>query len=278
MSTLKGFTTPRTPRGISSLAPTPPWHYVSTSLAVEFTADPAKVVRFLPDGLEPAGDGSCAVYFAEWQFATDHGEEYLDPVRSQYKETIFLIAARFEKEPVAYCPFIFVDQDVSLMRGLIQGWPKQFGTVWITRAAGLPSKAAPTEAAGGKFGATLSVRDHRVVEARVTLRDITDRRPSPTFARGVNLRYFPTLQAGKHDQPPVHELVQLKSRDVQFSTIWTGDAALKIFDHPHLEIGDLAPTRVGAGFRFSFAFTVDDVVPLKDLRTMTTANVGAERY
>jgi acetoacetate decarboxylase len=263
---LRGYTTPRTPRGISSLAPAPPWHYVSTSLAIEFRADAHKVARFLPEELAPAGDGGCAVYFADWQFATDEGEEYLDPVRSQYKETIFLIAASYNGEPVAYCPFIFVDQDVSLMRGLIQGWPKQFGTVWMTRAAVLPSKAAPMEAAGGKFGATLSVRDHRVVDAQVTLRHVTDERPSPTFARGVNLRYFPELAAGKHDVPAVHELVQLQSRDVQFSTIWTGDAALRIFDHPHLEIGDFAPVTVGRGFRFSFAFTVDDIVRLKDLR------------
>jgi Acetoacetate decarboxylase (ADC) len=263
---LKGFTTPRTPRGISSLAPAPPWHYAGTSLAIEFTADAEKTARFLPDELEPSGDGRCAIYFAEWQFATDNGEEYLDPVRSQYKETIFLIAAKYRGEPVAYCPFIFVDQDVSLMRGLIQGWPKQFGTVWITRAASLPSRAAPMEAAGGKFGATLSVRDRRVVEARVTLRTTTEQRPAPTFARAVNVRYFPELAAGKHERPALHDLVQLKSRDAQFSTIWTGDASLHIFAHPHLEVGDLAPVSVGAGFRFSFAFTVDDVIQLKDLR------------
>src|SRR5262245_64731094 len=136
----------------------------------------------------------------------------------------------------------------------------------MTRAATLPSKAAPMEAAGGKFGATLSVRDRRVVEAQVTLRHETEERPSPTFARGVNVRYFPELAAGKHGRPAVHELVQLKSRNVQFSKIWTGEAALRIFDHPHLEIGDLAPVSVGNGFRFSFAFTVDDVVQLKDLR------------
>jgi acetoacetate decarboxylase len=266
---LKGYTAPRTPRGISSLAPTPPWHYVSTSLAIEFTADSARAARFLPEELEPDPDGRCAVYFAEWQFATDTGEEYLDPVRSQYKEAIFLISAAFRGEPVAYCPFIFVDQDVSLMRGLVQGWPKQFGTVWITRS--LPSKAAPVEGPGGRFGATLSVRDRRVAEARVTLRETSDRRPSPGFARGVNVRYFPELAAGKHDTPAVHELVQLRSRDVQFSTVWTGDAELRLFDHPHLELADLAPVTVGAGFRFSFAFTVDDVALLKDLRAPVAA-------
>jgi len=62
---LKGCTPPRTPRGISSLA-------------IEFTSDADKAARFLPDELEPSGDGRCAVYFAEWQFATDDGEEYLD--------------------------------------------------------------------------------------------------------------------------------------------------------------------------------------------------------
>jgi hypothetical protein len=43
----------------------------------------------------------------------------------------------------------------------------------------------------------------------------------------VNVRYLPTLEAGKHDVPPIHELVQLKSRDVQFSTIWAGDAFIE---------------------------------------------------
>src|SRR5713226_9215479 len=94
-SMLKGYTSPRTPRGRSCLAPTPPWHYVSNTLAVEFEAVPEKVAAFLPEGLAP-DSGRCAVYFAEWQFATDGGEEYLDPVGSQYKEAIFLVSSRYE--------------------------------------------------------------------------------------------------------------------------------------------------------------------------------------
>ena len=46
---LKGYTLPRTPRGTSSLAPTPPWHYVGNALAVEFDADPKAAAAFLPD-------------------------------------------------------------------------------------------------------------------------------------------------------------------------------------------------------------------------------------
>jgi acetoacetate decarboxylase len=265
MATLKGFTTPRTPRGTSSLAPAPPWHYVSNSLAIEFEADLAAVSAFLPEGLEP-DTGRSAVYFADWQFATDDGLEYLDPVTSQYKEMILLVSATYEGAQVAYCPFIFVDQDVSLMRGLVQGWPKQIGSVWITRAYDLVSKASPPRASGGRFGASLAVKDRRLIDATVTLQRETDTPPSPGFAKGINVRYFPDLTAGRHDRPPVYELAQLKSRDVQFSPIWTGTASLQFHDHPTLELSALRPTRVLAGYRFSFAFTVDDLVHLKDLR------------
>jgi hypothetical protein len=79
---LRGYTQPRTPKGASSLAPAPPWHYVGDCLAIEYEAEPDAVRAFLPDGLEFQSARS-AVNFAEWQSANDSGEEYLDPVRSQ---------------------------------------------------------------------------------------------------------------------------------------------------------------------------------------------------
>src|SRR5574342_539388 len=121
---LRGYSLPQTPGGSSSLAAPPPWHYAGNCLAIEFEADQGAVASLLPAPLEFA-HSACCTYFIEWQFATDDGEEILDPVRSQYKETIFLVGSRYRGEEIAYCPFIWVDQDVSLMRGLIQGWPKQ---------------------------------------------------------------------------------------------------------------------------------------------------------
>lgn len=262
---LKGYTLPRTPRGISSLAPTPPWHYVGNCLVVEYEARPDAVKSFLPPGLGFTS-AQCAVYFVEWQYVSRAGDEYLDPVHSQYNETIFLVSAGYEGSPVSFCPFIWVDQDVSLMRGHAQGWPKQIGSTWMTRAYDLPSPATPVVGPGGRFGASLAVRDRRVAEAVVTLEEPTSSPPSPGFARTVNTRHFPELVAGKHDSPAVYELVQLKSRDVKISPIWKGKAALKIYDHPRLEIGDLAPERVIAGYRFSAAITVDDLILLRDLR------------
>jgi acetoacetate decarboxylase len=239
---------------------------VGDALAIEFEANSTAAAAFLPEGLE-LDSVRCAVYFAEWQYASDAGDEYLDPIRSQYHETIVLLSAKFEGSPVAYCPFIWVDQDVSLMRGLVQGWPKQIGSTWITRAYNLPSKATPVLGPGGRFGATLSVKDRRLIEAQVTLREPAGALPSPGFAKAVNTRYFPELAAGKHDLPAVHELVQLKSRGIQLSPIWKGEATMRVFDHPYLELPDLRPNSVIAGYRFSFALTVDDLIPLRDLRT-----------
>ena len=137
----------------------------------------------------------------------------------------------------------------------------------MTRSYDLPSRATPVVGPGGKFGATLSVKDRRLVEATITLQEQTSALPTPGFASAVNVRHFPELVAGRHDSPAVHELVQLKSRDVHISTIWKGDASLQVFDHPYLEASSLRPLVVGAGYRFSCALTVDDLLPLRDLRT-----------
>lgn len=262
---IKGYTLPRTPRGKSSLVPNPPWHFIGNALAVEYTADENNAAAFLPEGLELVSN-QCTAYFIEWQYASESGEEYLDPVYSQYHETIILLSASYNGMPVAYCPFIWVDQDKALMRGLIQGWPKQIGETWITKSYDLPSKAAPVAGRGGKFGAALSTNGRRLVEATVTLEEKTDSLPSPSFASAVLLRYFPELERSKQNKPAIHELVQLKSRDVSISPIWKGQASLNIYDHPYTELPDLSPTAVIAGYRFSVAVTVDDLLYLRNLK------------
>src|ERR1041384_4607053 len=95
LNMLQGYTLPRTPAATSSLVPAPPWHYVGTALAVEFETGASMVGAFLPPPLEP-DSGRSAAYFVEWQYATDEGEEYLDPVRSQYHETIILLSAKYQ--------------------------------------------------------------------------------------------------------------------------------------------------------------------------------------
>jgi acetoacetate decarboxylase len=81
----------------------------------------------------------------------------------------------------------------------------------------------------------------------------------------VNVRHFPRLAAGRHEDPQVHELVRSRSRDRAVSEIWEGSAELELFAAPGEEHALLAPVKIARGYRFTFAYTVDDLETLKEL-------------
>ena len=266
MTSLQGYTTPRTPEGRAGLVPPPPWHYVGDFLVVDFWADPEKAVSLLPDGLEPHPDaGRCAAVFADWQSCSQDGDELLDPSRSHYKEFYLVVNALLDGEPVTTCPFIWVDQDFAMARGWIQGFPKKLGEVWTTRTYNLVSPAAPALEPGARFGGTCSARGWRLAQARVTLEALSEAGSVHTDPPIVNVRHFPRLAAGRHDEPQVHELVRSRSRDRSVSEIWEGSAELELLGAPHEEHTLLAPVRTGRGYRFTFAYTVDDLETVKEL-------------
>jgi Acetoacetate decarboxylase (ADC) len=68
-----------------------------------------------PEGLtpDPESNGHGIALFIDWQF-TGSGDEYLDPVRSQYHEFFVLLDARWKDTPVNWCPYIYVDNDHAL--------------------------------------------------------------------------------------------------------------------------------------------------------------------
>ena len=81
----------------------------------------------------------------------------------------------------------------------------------------------------------------------------------------MNVRHFPRLAAGRHDEPAVHELVRARSRNRVISPIWEGSATLALHAAPSEEHDRLAPVRLGRGFRFTFAYTVDDLETVREL-------------
>jgi acetoacetate decarboxylase len=265
---LQGYTVPRTPAGEASLVPPPPWHYVGDFLVIDFWADPDAARSLLPEGMDPHPDpGRCAAVFADWQSCSEHGDELLDPVRSHYREFYLVVNALLDGEEVTTCPFIWVDQDFAMARGWIQGFPKKLGEVWVTRTYSLQCRAAPGIAPGSQFGATCSARGRQIAQSRVTLSQ-----PSPggsihTNPPIVNVRHFPRLAAGHHDDPQVHELVRTVSRDRAVSEIWEGDAELELFAAPGEEHTLLAPIRINRGYRFTFAYTIDDLKTVKEIRS-----------
>ena len=270
---LRGYSVPRSPEGRSSLVPAPPWHYVGDFLVLEYWANPDAVAAVLPPGLEPHTDpGRAAALFVDWQSCSDSGEELDDPIRSQYCEFFVVVNALLDGEPVTTCPYIWVDRDFALARGWIQGFPKKLGSIHVTRHFPLPSRAGPELAPGGRFAGTLAAGDRRLAFGAVTLERESAAGPTHNDPPLVNVRHFPRLAAERHDDPAVHELVRARSRDRSISPIWEGTPELELYPAPGEELSALAPIRKGKGFRFTFAYTVDD---LETVRDYTRSEVAA---
>src|SRR5271155_3292618 len=264
---LKGFNYPLTPKGKSTLNPPPPWDYSSDFLNIEFWSEPSAVAAELPPGLDPdrSANGHANALFYDWQF-TGADEEYLDPARYQYREFFLLVDALFEGKPVAYCPYIFVDNDAAIARGWSQGYPKRLGQVFQTRYHAATGKAGPALAAGSKFAGSATASGRRISEAVVTLRGPIKYPSVLTQKPVINLLHFPRLAADKQGQPVVHELVENIPHDVKIEQAWIGDGSLKLPVADGEEISALAPIRTGKGVRASMAYIVDDLKTLKDLR------------
>jgi hypothetical protein len=239
----RSFTAPFTASGRSALVPPPPWHYAGWLINVAFTCDPAQGAQLLPPARGRLTGHGC-VHFADWQACGDGGAELLDPVYAQYRETIVVL--EFEApsgERFNYCPFIYVDQDISLLRGLLQGWPKKAGRTWLTRSLPLDHPAAAPLAAGSRFGASLCVKDRRLLDARLAL----------TGEPGQALGFFaaPTLGAvgwpDLRDAQALPEPRFVRSRiDRRVESGWhAATAQLTLADHPVEELGLLGPLQAG---------------------------------
>ena len=228
------------------------------------------MAALLPPGLDPdrSANGHANALFYDWQFS-GNDDEYLDPARYQYREFFVLVDALYEGKPVAYCPYIFVDNDAAVARGWTQGYPKRFGQVFQTRYYAATGKAGPALAAGSKFAGSLTSAGQRLAEGVVTLREpVTDlsrlaQRPV------VNLLHFPQLAADKRDKPAIHELVENVPHDVKIAEAWAGEGSLVLPVCRGEELSDLAPVRCGKGIRASMAYVVDDLKTLKNLEVLT---------
>ncbi len=245
---LHGFTPPFTPRGTASIVPPPPWHYAGWLVSVEFECDRARAAPFVPESLGKAS-GRGTVHFADWQATTD-GSELLDPVQAQYRETIVLLElVRPDGSAANFCPFIYVDQDVSLVRGHLQGWPKKMGSTWLTRSLPLEHPAAAPLRAGTRLGATLAVKDRRLVEARL---ELTGRPGAPLgFAARPTLLTVGLPDLTRPERPPELRHVRSIVKDPVTSAWHEARAELAFLDAPREELPELAPhavTRASAGW------------------------------
>lgn len=254
---LAGFVPPYTPSGRSALMPAPPWHYAGTVLSVAYeAADPAACAALLPPGFGTV-TGRCVVHACDWQATTD-GSELLDPMYAQYREMIFLVGVDRADGPAFFCPFIYVDQDVAMMRGWLQGWPKKLGSVWMTRTHDLPGPAAAPRASGTRLGATLAAKDRRLAELDVALTGGPGygARLGLLAAPAWGLLGAPTLLG---DAPAAGPLRPVRARvsGVHVGRLAAGTATLRLFESPRDEVALLAPRGPGVASLGEMCLTVE---------------------
>lgn len=249
---LSGFTPPYSPSGASSLVPPPPWHYCGQVLSLAFAVDQDAAASLLPAGFGTA-TGRAYGHVCDWQSTTD-GSELLDPVYAQYKEFFVLIEARRGEDLALFCPFIYVDQDISLVRGWLQGWPKKFGSVWMTRSYDLDHPAAAPRRAGTRLGATLAVKDRRLAEAAVTLTGAEGRRLGflalPTFGLIAKPSLVGTPTAGT----PI--LARATVSASAAGPFLAASGTMSLFASPRDELAVLAPRGEVEASLGTFALTI----------------------
>jgi len=167
---LQGFSLPLSPLGKANVVGAPPWHYSGDVIALEFWTEPSAAAATLPPGLTPDPDsnGRAIALFVDWQY-TGANDELLEPARYQNREFYMLLDACWKDTPVYWTPYVYVDNDSSMARGWIQGYPKRLGSIFQTRTFAAPGPAAAPIAPGTKFGASLSVHGQRLANGRLTL-------------------------------------------------------------------------------------------------------------
>jgi len=242
------FTPPHTVHGRSALVVAPPWHYAGWLLNVSFGFDAARGADLVPPALGRTTGQGC-VHFADWQ-ATSDGSELLDPVQAQYRETIVVLEIeRPDGQRWGCCPAIWVDQDTSLLRGLLQGWPKKMGSTWLTRSLPLEHPAAAPLREGTRLGASLAVKDRRVIEAEARLTGQPGQALGFLAMPTLGVVGFPDLR-----EPARLPALRLLRADVANPTAsrWhAATATLRVFDHPREELsllGELAAGEASAGW------------------------------
>ena len=158
---------------------------------------------------------------------------------------------------------MYVNNDINLYRGLIQGLPKQHASLWMTRSYPVANPAGAPLQAGTRLGATMSFRDRRLVEATLTLEEDGVEPLGLASCPVLGIRYFPDL-AGGAEGALAHDIVAFTGSGRVVEDVWSGTPTLSYFPSPNQELADLGPLRVGRGTRYAMGFTITDIRKVAD--------------
>jgi acetoacetate decarboxylase len=263
---LQGWSLPLSPTGAAGLVPPPPWHFSGEVIGIDFVADQAALAATLPEGMAVNEASAATFFFIDWSSASEHDPRTAaDPARGQYKEAYVVVPTLLDGKRAARVPYIWVDNDLSLVRGHIQGFPKKLGTIAISRAVSI-GRGGPRAEAGATFAGHVASLGQRVAHGTVTLAARADAGTIPSSLRLPiwHTRHVPDLAGGP---PLVHDLARNVLTGFECADVWTGPATLGFGTSEFEELAALAPREIIGGFRCSLAFTITgaETRPVGDL-------------
>ena len=252
---LKGYTLPLTPKGRSSVIDPPPWHYGGDILAIMFKMNEKKARAFIPPPLEMGPKpGEGIVWFPEWVSVSDAQPDlaFVNPERAVYRECLVMLNCQYKGVPGYFVPFIWVDNDFTLMRGFVQGFPKKLGRIFLTKLHDLCPKVGGRQK-GARIKGILDAHGERVVEGSMvfTRKAKAEELPAVKF---YLMRHMPSID--DPTKPAVHEISAGKVANAKIGDVWAGEGDLKFFPSPFEEVADLGPVKVTGAFYFSMGMTI----------------------
>ncbi len=252
---LKGYILPLSPKGKAAVIDPPPWHYGGDVMHLVFKANEKKMRALLPSALEPGPNpGEGVVWFVEWVSASDAHPDLasVNPERSIYHECIVMVGCQFKGVPGYYVPYIWVDNDFTLMRGFIQGFPKKLGRVHITKLHEYMPVAGGKKA-GAKIKGICASHEERIVEGSLTLKKQVPPQKVPPF-KFYLMRHFPDYEDA--ERPLVHDILISNVTNAKIGDAWEGDADIRFFPSDFEELTDLGPIKPIKGFFFQVGMTI----------------------
>jgi acetoacetate decarboxylase len=241
------------PGSASRLVAPPPWHFSGHFVCADFRCDPARIAGFLPPQIAPDPDGSASLVFGDWVSASDADPRVsADPARGQYHETYVVAYGRYGERRVGRIAAIWVDNDLSLVRGLIQGFPKKLAQIHMTKEVTL-GKAGARRAPGQRFVGHCSMLGARLTHLEVVLDDAVDELPAAVATPLLHTRYWPSISGGA---PSVHELTRGTIDEFEIRDVYRGTADVRLFEHDYEELEAFQPVSVEHGYVGSVAFSI----------------------
>lgn len=255
---LRGFSTPRTRGGQSSLVEPLPHHIAADAVHVEFEADREAINGFLPAGLEARGTGWVMVAQMVKVSGANPEAAWRSPATTNYNECVLGFHVRCGDRLGRYSALVWVDRDWSLGMGPIFGWPKRLGVIDVSRLIPAHPSLRP-HGPGATVGGTVSRSGHPVLSLAVHVPSDAERlHQLPGFGDVTFLhRYLP--QVGE-DVEALDQLMEISLQDVRTVDIYEGSPELRVFDAPGEELATLGEPKVLRGFIYRRGWTTDAVV------------------